>query len=151
MEEEEPIVANTPPKEEPKEETPSSNKKLGKGLHKHYDESQEDAAEEGVSYVIQVSAVRRYKAAKYEELQEGPLGDYALSFETIELNITRVLVVPPSPNLDGSIGFKKKTEALNILYHIINSTQFTKAFVVEYRDGERVGKGFRGLSQDDEI
>lgn len=151
MEEEEPIVANTPPKEEPKEETPRSNKKLGKGLHKHYDESQEDAAEEGVSYVIQVSAVRRYKSAKYEELQEGPLGDYALSFETIELNITRVLVVPPGRNIDGSIGFKKKTEALNILYHIINSTQFTKAFVVEYKDGERVGKGFRGLSQDDEI
>lgn len=155
MGEEEAITSNDPPKEEdPKEETVVESRpkeKLGKGLHKHYDESQEEEAEENISYVIQVSAVRKYKADKYKELQEGPLGDYELSFETIELNITRVLVIPPGKNIDGSIGFKKKTEALNILYHIINSTRFTKAFVVEYKNGERVGKGFRGLSQDDEI
>lgn len=113
-----------------------------------FDDVTEENADEGICYIIQVSAVRKYKSYKYTELEEGQMSDYKLSFEEIELGLTRVLVIPRSENEDGTVGFKTKKEALNVLYHILNQTRFTRAFVIRYKDGERDGNGFRGWDEE---
>jgi tetratricopeptide (TPR) repeat protein len=122
---------------------------LDKTHHKPFkNDIDEEDAEDGVCYIIQVSAVRKYKPYKYTELEEGQMSDYKLSFEEIELDMTRVLVIPKDENADGTIGFKTKTEALNVLYHVLNHTRFTRAFVVRYKDGKRDGDGFRGWNEE---
>lgn len=103
-------------------------------------------APEGVVYVIQVAAVRRYKSYKYEGLNE--LGK--LTFENIDGGIRRVMVVPYEETEDGLEGFKSKGEALNTLSHIMNNTRFSNAFVIKVVDGERVGDGFRGWDAEEE-
>ncbi|WCL80511.1 outer membrane peptidoglycan-associated protein [Saprospira sp. CCB-QB6] len=105
-------------------------------------------ADEGVAYQIQVAAVRKYRAYRFEELQEGPLLDYRLGFEPIDGGITRVMILPLESNADGSEGFKTKSEALNVLSYILDHTRFKTAFVGRYEQGERVGEGFRGLDED---
>lgn len=103
-------------------------------------------APEGVVYVIQVAAVRRYKSYKYEDLNE--LG--RLMFENIDGGIRRVMVVPDEETEDGLEGFKSKGEALNTLSHIMNNTRFSNAFVIKVVNGERVGDGFRGWDAEEE-
>jgi hypothetical protein len=113
-----------------------------------FDPSKEEKTPKGIYYVIQVSAVRDYKAYKYKELEKGQLSKYQISFEEIEMGIKRVLIVPKSQNEDGTEGFKTKADALNVLYHILNNSQFTRAFVIEYTDGKRSGEGFRGMNDE---
>lgn len=102
-------------------------------------------APEGVVYVIQVAAVRRYKEYKYEALKE--LGQ--LIHENIDGGIRRVMVVPFEETSDGLEGFKSKGEALNTLSYIMNNTRFENAFVIKVVNGERVGEGFRGWDAED--
>ncbi|AFC25623.1 PD40 domain-containing protein [Saprospira grandis] len=129
-------TANTEPEETPEEA----------GIFELYAPTPE--AEEGVAYQIQVAAVRKYRAYRFEELQEGPLLDYRLGFEPIDGGITRVMILPLESNADGSEGFKTKSEALNVLSYILDHSRFKTAFVGRYENGERVGEGFRGLDED---
>ncbi|MCP4438682.1 MAG: outer membrane peptidoglycan-associated protein [Aureispira sp.] len=103
-----------------------------------------EAAPQGVAYRIQVSAVRKFRESKYEKLEE--TGN--LDFEQIEDGLTRVVVIPTEKNEDGSLGFKSKGEALNVLEYIVNNTRFKRAFVIAYENDERVGEGFRGLDEE---
>lgn len=103
-----------------------------------------EVAPEGVAYRIQVSAVRKFREAKYDELEEAG----QLDFEQIEDGLTRVVLIPTELNEDGSLGFKSKGAALNILEYIVNNTRFKRAFVIAYENGERVGEGFRGLDEE---
>lgn len=99
-------------------------------------------APEGVVYKVQVSAVRKFREYKYEDLTNAG----KLDFEQIDGGLTRVLIVPE----DGSDnGYKSKGRALNVLEYVINNTRFERAFVIAYRNGERVGEGFRGMDEDD--
>lgn len=118
------------------------------GIYEHYEET--PPAPKGVAYKIQVSAVRKYRAYKYTELQEGPLSDYKITFEEIDAGITRVVIIPKEDNEDSTIGFKTKSEALNILSYILDHTRFKTAFVSRYEDDVRVGKGFRGMDEEEE-
>lgn len=104
-----------------------------------------EAAPEGTVYVIQVSAVRRYKGYKYEDLNA--IGK--LTFEDIEDGIRRVMVVPEELTDDGLEGFKSKGDALNTLSYVINNTRFENAFVIKIVNGERVGEGFRGWEEEE--
>lgn len=113
-----------------------------------YNTEQEEEAPVGKCYIIQVAAVREYKAYKYKDLEKGQLSKYKISFEEIEMGIKRVLIVPKDANEDGTIGFKRKSDALNVLYHILNHSQFTRAFVIEYTEGKRSGDGFRGMEDE---
>ena len=106
-------------------------------------------AAEGTSYKIQVAAVRKFREYKYAELQEGALKDYKLVFEPIDDGITRVLIIPKEKNEDGTIGFKTKSESINILSYVLDHTRFKTAFVGTYEGEKRVGNGFRGLDEDD--
>jgi len=106
-------------------------------------------AAEGTSYKIQVAAVRKFREYKYAELQEGALKDYKLVFEPIEDGITRVLIIPKEKNEDGTVGFKTKSESINILSYVLDHTRFKTAFVGAYEGETRVGNGFRGLDEDD--
>ncbi len=117
------------------------------GIFEHYDPT--PPAPQGVAYKIQVSAVRKYRAYKYTELQEGPLSDYQITFEEIDAGITRVVIIPKNNNEDGTEGFKSKADALNILSYILDHTRFKTAFVARYEAGERVGKGFRGMEEEE--
>ncbi len=99
----------------------------------------------GTVYVIQVAAVRRYKAYKYENLKD--IG--RLLFENIEDDIRRVMVVPEDQAEEGLDGFKTKAEALNTLSYVMNNTRFENAFVIKVVDGERVGEGFRGWDEEE--
>lgn len=103
-----------------------------------------EAAPNGVAYRIQVSAVRKFRDSKYEELEDAG----KLDFEQIEDGLTRVVIIPTQKNEDGSLGFKSKGEALNVLEYIVNNTRFKRAFVIAYENGERVGEGFRGLDEE---
>lgn len=114
--------------------------------HEHFKETEELG--KGKYYMIQVAAVRQFKDYKYKELTLGQMSKYELKFETIEMNITRVFVIPKDKNEDGTRGFKRKSDALNTLYHILNQTRFTRAFVVEYDGEERTGEGFRGMNDE---
>lgn len=104
-----------------------------------------DNAPEGVVYVIQVAAVRRYKSYKYEALEE--IGK--LIYENIDGGIRRVMVVPTEDTEEGLEGYKSKGAALNTLSYIMNNTRFENAFVIKVVDGERVGEGFRGWDEED--
>lgn len=106
-------------------------------------------APKGTAYKIQVAAVRKFRDYKYSELQEGTLKDYKLVFEPIDDGITRVLIIPKDKNEDGTVGFKTKSEAINILSYVLDHTRFKTAFVGAYEDDQRVGNGFRGLDEDD--
>ncbi len=127
----------TPPDEE---ETMDAGSEL---IEEVYNE--ETLAEEGVSYKIQVAAVRKFKAYKYEELKT--IG--RLAMENIDGGIRRVLVVDAEDNAEGIEGFKSKGKALNVLSYILNNTRFDYAFVVKYVNGERVGEGFRGWNEEE--
>lgn len=104
-----------------------------------------EEAEEGTVYIIQVAAVRRFRAYKYEDLEN--IGK--LSFEDIDDGIRRVMVVPNELTEEGIEGFKSKGEALNTLSYIMNNTRFENAFVIKVVDGERVGEGFRGWEEEE--
>lgn len=104
-----------------------------------------DEGEEGVVYIIQVAAVRRYKSYKYDPLKQ--IGK--LAFEDIDNSLRRVLVVPEETTADGLEGFASKGEALNTLSYIINNTRFENAFVIKVVNGERVGEGFRGWEEEE--
>lgn len=97
-----------------------------------------------VSYKIQVSAVRKFRADKYEDLKE--IG--RLSTEKID-QLKRILVINKEPNKENIDGFKRKSDALNALSYILNNTRFEYAFVVKYINGKRVGKGFRGWNEEE--
>ncbi|MCP4438681.1 MAG: tetratricopeptide repeat protein [Aureispira sp.] len=107
-------------------------------------EEVEDAPE-GVIYKVQVSAVRKFREYKYEDLTT--TGTEKLDFEQIDGGLTRVLIIPEDDK--GNNGYKSKGRALNVLEYVINNTRFERAFVIAYRDGERVGEGFRGMDEDD--
>lgn len=109
--------------------------------------SPSDIAPEGIVYRIQVAAVRRYKSYKYENISN--VGKQF--FEEIDGGIRRVMVVPEEVSDEGIEGFKSKAEALNSLSYILNNTRFDRAFVIKYVDGERVGKGFRGMDEEEEL
>lgn len=102
-------------------------------------------APEGVTYKIQVSAVRKFKADKYEDVKE--IG--RLAMENIEGGIRRILVVQEGENNEQLDGFKRKSDALNALSYILNNSQFEYAFVIKYVDDERVGEGFRGWNEEE--
>jgi hypothetical protein len=98
-----------------------------------------------ISYKIQVSAVRNFRADKYNDLKE--IG--RLSMEDIDGGIKRILVINKEDNKEGLDGFKRKSDALNALSYILNSTRFEYAFVIKYVAGERVGDGFRGWNEEE--
>lgn len=99
----------------------------------------------GTVYRIQVAAVRRYKAYKYEQLNEAGQEFH----ENIDGGIKRIMVVPVEVAEGEVEGFKSKGAALNQLAYILNNTRFDRAFVIKYVDGERVGEGFRGLDENE--
>lgn len=104
-----------------------------------------EEAPKGVVYRIQVAAVRRYKAYKYEKLSN--VGNEL--HENIDGGIKRIMVVPEEV-AEGEIeGYKSKGDALSKLAYILNNTRFDRAFVIKYEDGERVGEGFRGLDENE--
>jgi tetratricopeptide (TPR) repeat protein len=106
-----------------------------------------EVAEKGTVYKIQVSAVRRYSSTKYADLEK--IGK--LAFEDIHDGIRRVMVIPEEMNDEGIEGFKSKGNALNILSYIMNNTRFENAFVIKVVNGERVGEGFRGWEEEDNV
>lgn len=136
-----PYMSESTAEVDPIDETPQEA-----GIFELYETTPE--ADEGVAYQIQVAAVRKYRAYRFEELQEGPLLDYRLGFEPIDGGITRVMILPLESNADGSEGFKTKSEALNVLSYILDHSRFKTAFVGRYENGERVGEGFRGLDEE---
>ncbi|WP_052596608.1 tol-pal system YbgF family protein [Aureispira sp. CCB-QB1] len=98
-----------------------------------------------VVYKIQVSAVRKFRADKYEVLKE--IG--RLSTEKISSGLKRILVVSKETNEENIDGFKRKSDALNALSYVLNNSGFEYAFVIKYVDGERVGEGFRGWNEEE--
>lgn len=98
-----------------------------------------------VVYKIQVSAVRKFRADKYEVLKE--IG--RLSTEKTSSGLQRILVVSKETNKENIDGFKRKSDALNALSYVLNSSNFDYAFVIKYVDGERVGEGFRGWNEEE--
>ncbi len=98
-----------------------------------------------VAYKIQVSAVRNFKADKFEDLKE--IG--RLSTEEIPGGIKRILVINKEENQEGIDGFKRKSDALNALSYVLNNTRFPNAFVIKYVEGKRVGEGFRGWDEEE--
>lgn len=96
-----------------------------------------------VVYKIQVSAVRKFKAYKYEELKE--IGH--LTTEEIDGGIKRILVINKEPNKEKAEGYKRKSDALNALSYVLNNSRFKYAFVIKYVNGQRVGEGFRGWNE----
>lgn len=99
----------------------------------------------GVVYKIQVSAVRKFRADKYEVLKE--IG--RLSTEETSSGLKRILVISQEDNKENIDGFKRKTDALNALSYVLNNSSFKYAFVIKYVDGERVGEGFRGWNEEE--
>jgi hypothetical protein len=98
-----------------------------------------------VVYKIQVSAVRKFRADKYEVLKE--IG--RLSTEKTTSGLQRILVVSKETTKEKVDGFKRKSDALNALSYVLNSSKFQYAFVIKYVDGERVGEGFRGWNEEE--
>jgi hypothetical protein len=98
-----------------------------------------------VVYKIQVSAVRKFRADKYEVLKE--IG--RLSTEKTASGLQRILVVSKETNKEKIDGFKRKSDALNALSYVMNNSKFEYAFVIKYVDGERVGEGFRGWNEEE--
>ncbi|CAA6817945.1 MAG: Outer membrane lipoprotein omp16 precursor [uncultured Aureispira sp.] len=98
-----------------------------------------------VAYKIQVSAVRKFRADKYEVLKE--IG--RLSTEKMTSGLQRILVVNKESNKENIDGFKRKSDALNALSYVLNSSKFQYAFVIKYVDGKRVGEGFRGWNEEE--
>jgi|GEM_PF-1088705 len=100
----------------------------------------------GTVYKIQVSAVRKFRAEKYEDLKETG----RLATEEINGDIKRILVINKEPHQQEKIeGFKRKSDALNALSYVLNNSRFEYAFVIKYVDGERVGEGFRGWNEEE--
>lgn len=104
-----------------------------------------DLAPSNVVYKIQVSAVRKFRADKYEDLKE--VG--RLTTEEIGGGIKRILVVHKEKQQGMTDGFKRKSDALNALSYILNNSRFEYAFVIKYIDGQRVGEGFRGWDEEE--
>ena len=104
-----------------------------------------DISPSSVSYKIQVSAVRNFKADKFKDLKQ--IG--RLFMEDIDGGLKRILVINKEKNVEGIDGFKRKSDALNVLSFILNNTRFDYAFVVKYVNGERVGDGFRGWNEEE--
>ncbi|BDS13735.1 tetratricopeptide repeat protein [Aureispira anguillae] len=98
-----------------------------------------------VVYKIQVSAVRKFRADKYEDLKE--VG--RLSTEEIAGGIKRILVINKKINNENIDGFKRKSDALNALSYVLNNSRFEYAFVIKYVNGERIGEGFRGWDEEE--
>lgn len=105
--------------------------------------SQSPITAEDVVYKIQVSAVRKFKAYKYEDLKE--IG--RLTTEEIDGGIKRILVINKEQYKDNEEGYKRKSDALNALSYVLNNSGFEYAFVIKYVNGERVGEGFRGWDE----
>jgi hypothetical protein len=98
-----------------------------------------------VVYKIQVSAVRKFRADKYEVLKETG----RLSTEKTTSGLQRILVVSKETNKEKIDGFKRKSDALNALSYVMNNSKFEHAFVIKYVDGERIGEGFRGWNEEE--
>jgi len=114
--------------------------------NKIYEEVYEETltTEEDVVYKIQVAAVRKFRAYKYEELKK--VG--RLAMESIDGGVRRVLIVDKEDHSEVEEGFRSKGKALNVLSYILNNTRFKYAFVIKYVNGQRTGEGFRGWEED---
>ena len=104
--------------------------------------NEQKIAPDNIVYKIQVSAVRKFRASKYEPLKE--VGQ--LEMERISSDLKRVLIVDSESEVNG---FKSKGKALNVLGYILNNTVFEYAFVIKYVDGKRVGEGYRGWDEEE--
>jgi hypothetical protein len=148
---EEPAIAKNEPKKknEPKTEPKVEPKKdLSKGPIKNFKDEQYQPADKGVTFKVQVAAVRKFREKSYRELQTIP--NIRLEFEPIEGGMTRVLLVPEAKTDEGTDGFKTKADALDCLLFIINNTRFfSKSFVARYENNQRVGEGFRGWDEEE--
>lgn len=138
------VVANTPPSTISQEETPTQRTTVKPTLYEVIYNEQK-VAPQNVVYKIQVSAVRKFRASKYEPLKE--VGQ--LEMERTPSNLRRVLIVDKLTNEESVSGFKSKGKALNVLSYILNNTAFEYAFVIKYVDGKRVGEGFRGWNEEE--
>ena len=148
----EPVVAKTEPKPtkpkpEPKKPEPKPEPKPTAVAGPIQNFSDYSEAEKGVVFKVQVAAVRKYREQYYKPLQNIP--GYKLDFEMTDGGLTRVMLVPEEANEDGSVGFRSKAKALDLLIYSINNTRFDKSFVIRYENGERVGEGFRGWDDED--
>lgn len=105
--------------------------------------AEDDSLTKLVYYKIQVAAVRNFKADKYT-----PLSDVGLVvLEKVPSGLQRVLLVDHLAGLHHTAGFERKSKALNILAYVLKNTRFKQAFVIKYKDGKRVGAGFRSWDE----
>lgn len=57
------------------------------------------------------------------------------------------MLVDHLAGLHHTAGFERKSKALNILAYVLKNTRFKQAFVIKYKDGKRVGAGFRSWDE----
>ncbi len=138
-----PLLSMTETNPQESETTNPSKQKNTAIYEVFYNENEE--AEEGVVYKIQVAAVRKFRPYKFENLKK--VG--RLAMENIAGDIRRVMVVDKTNNKEGIEGFKSKAKALNVLSYILNNSPFQYAFVIKYINGKRVGDGFRGWDEEE--
>ena len=89
----------------------------------------QDAVKKGY-YAIQISAVKKFSASRFNDFTVKEFAAYELGFEKNANDVIRVLIVPKN-RPHGLPGFNNKVEALEVLAKVKSRTSFYDAFLIE--------------------
>lgn len=86
----------------------------------------------GVSYIVQVAAVKNYVGKKFFKLL-----DYGMICKEPVKDLNRILIVPSEVKECNSTGFASLEQATKICDKIRSNTTFESSFVIKYINGSR--------------